>query len=198
MRNVDTYRYQAAQGKKNRADVNVASMVEVLKFYPKNMTVDVQPLSKYLDSGEWRTPPPILGALVATFTLGGFIMRPWINKGDIGFVIYADHDVDFIWQTGKAQIPNTERNHSPNDAIFIGGITTQNNVIPNLADNAFVIATQDNTVSFAISQTGISIKGNLTVDGNINANGVNANGISLGGHVHGGVYSGGSLTGQPQ
>ena len=97
----DAYRYQSAQDKTNRAAINVAALVEVLAFDPDAMTVDVQPLSKYLDAGIWKVPPPTLGVPVATFSMGGFIMRPWIDDGDVGLVVYADHDIDLIWQTGN-------------------------------------------------------------------------------------------------
>lgn len=44
----------------------------------------------------------------------------------------------------------------------------------------------------------IEIKGNVEIDGDLNANNVKASGISLSSHVHGGVEAGGSTTGGPE
>ena len=49
---------------------------------------------------------------VALTHCGGFIFRPWIKEGDIGTVVYLDHDMDATVTGGKEAKPLTERNHA--------------------------------------------------------------------------------------
>ena len=140
------------QDKTNRAAVNVSAIVEVLSFDPRRMRVDVEPLSKYLEGGEYKSQPPILDVPVTYTKMGGYIIRPWIKKGDIGHVIYVDHDIDRVAFTGEEEIPNTERNHSASDAMFIGGIVIGNNPMEGLPDDAVCISTDDAVVYIAVRQ----------------------------------------------
>ena len=65
--------------------------------------------------------------------------------------------------------------------------------------DAVVIRDINNTVSITVSASGVSIIGNVTVQGTITASGdIVGGGISLDNHVHGGVQSGGSTTSKPQ
>jgi hypothetical protein len=194
MRNTDQIRYQAAQDKTNRAAVNVAALVRVLSFDPNTMTVDVQPLSKYLEGGRWKTRPPTLGVPVAATANGGFVMRPWISAGDVGVVIYLDHDMDRVLETGRECVPNTERNHSIGDGVYIGGIVTANTPFKSIyPDNAFVIAADGGAASIALFKNNIRITGEVNVIGNLTINDINFNA-----HVHGDVQSGPSTTSPPQ
>ena len=52
--------------------------------------------------------------------------------GDIGVVVYLDRDSDAVIAGGAEADPNTERLHSGDDAIFIGGIRTGSNTISGL------------------------------------------------------------------
>ncbi len=193
VRNVDPYKYQQQQDKQAKASVNVSAIVRVTGFDPEKMTVDVQPVSKHLEDGNYQSQPPVLGVPVAATKSGGFIFRPWIKTGDIGLVVYVDHDIDKAVSDGKESEPNTERNHSTSDAVFIGGIVTGDAPVSGIPDNAAVIATDDGSVFIAVTTGGIKIKGQVEVEGD-----VTANGISLESHVHGGVTSGGSNTSPPQ
>lgn len=78
------------------------------------MTVDVQPLSKHLQNGKYESQPPILSIPVACTRSGGFIIRPWIKAGDVGVVLYLDHDMDSTVSGAKEAQPLTERNHATN------------------------------------------------------------------------------------
>ena len=88
--------------------------------------------------------------------------------------------------------PNTERNHSSSDAVFMGGIATGGGGVSGLPDG-FAIGTDDGGIYLAVTDSGIvilgdvEITGNLTVTGDITATGdVVAGGISLKNHTHGG------------
>lgn len=194
MNNSLQYRYEKAQQKEAAAAVSVAAIVKVISFDPSTMTVDVQPLSKRLEQGSYQSQPPTLGVPVACTKGGGFVFRPWYRAGDVGAVVYIDHDIDNVVANGSESEPNTERNHSANDAVFIGGIVPGNGPISGLPDGALALGTDDGSVYLAVTPGGIEIRGNVTVTGGD----VTADGISLKTHRHGGVQSGAGSTGTPQ
>lgn len=211
MNNVDPKRYQDAQDKKNRQSVNVAALVKVTAFNAATMTVDVQPLSQHLEGGEYQSQPPILGVPCSFTKSGGFIIRPWIAPGDVGLVVYVDHDIDKAVAGGQESKPNTERNHSTSDAVYIGGIVTGNAPVSGLPDGAAVIGTEDGETYIAITPGTITLVGDVEIQGNVHATGdatidgdetvggdTTASGISLVSHVHGGVEGGSGTTSQPQ
>lgn len=107
----------------------VADLVAVTAFHSDSMTVDVKPLVKREVAGAYVSPPPILAVKVARIplkvTVGGesAVVRPDINPGDIGVVVYLDLDSDQSIMTGAESQPNSCRIHSGDDAIFIGVIT---------------------------------------------------------------------------
>lgn len=197
MKNVDPYRYQQQQDKKNKEAVSVAALVKVVAFNPDKMTVDVQPLSKRLDGGEYHTQPQILALPVAATKSGGFVFRPWIKAGDVGLVVYIDHDIDSVVASGQEAEPNTERNHSPSDAVFIGGIVTSNAPVSGIPADAASIATEDGSIYIAVTKGGIKIQGDVQITGQVTSTGdvqvsgqvsvtgdVVGGGISLDNHTH--------------
>ena len=67
-----------------------------------------------------RTQPQILSVPVALVRGGGFVLRPCYKAGDAGVLLYIDHDIDRIAASGEESEPNTERNHSDEDAVSSG------------------------------------------------------------------------------
>lgn len=159
---VNPYNYEEIHDRKLAESICVSATVKVLKFDKNKMTVNVQPLSKHLENGKYETPPPILQVPVATTRMGGFISRPWIKEGDVGVVVYLDHDMDSTVTGGKEAKPLTERNHSTSDAVFIGGIVSGSYTVNGLPDEAHVLAKEDGTVYLAVTQNTVSIKNNGT------------------------------------
>jgi len=157
MKNIDPKRYQDAQDATTKKAINVAAIVRVISFDPAKMTVDVQPLSKHLEGGSYQSQPPILGVPVSCMRGGGFIFRPWYKKDDIGYVFYADHDIDKIVAEGKECVPNTERNHSTSDALGFVGIVTENAPVSGLPADAAVIATDSGSTRIVVKSDGVEI-----------------------------------------
>ena len=102
----ESYNVDNQEQKALLENVRVSAMCKVTKFDAATMTVDVQPLSKALDGGVYRTPPPVLGVPVAMIRGGGFFLRPWYKSGDVGVIVYADHDIDRIAEAeiGRAHV----------------------------------------------------------------------------------------------
>ena len=57
----ESYNVDNQEQKSLLEGVRVSALCKVTKFDASTMTVDVQPLSKALDGGVYRTPPPVLG-----------------------------------------------------------------------------------------------------------------------------------------
>lgn len=192
------YEYQRIHDQKLAESVCVGAVVQVLKFDKKKMTVNVQPLSKHLENGNYESQPPILRIPVAVTRSGGFLFRPWYKPGDVGVVLYLDHDMDATVTGGKEATPLTERNHATTDAVFVGALVTGEYVVPDsIPDESIALAKEDGSAYIALKNDGIEIKGNITLTGNITQAGDTiANGISLTQHTHTGD-SGGS-TGKPR
>ena len=167
MANVKPYNYQKIHDRRLAESICVAAVVSVTAFDPTKMTVDVHPLSKHLQNGKYESQPPILSIPVACTRSGGFILRPWIKVGDVGVVVYLDHDMDSTVISGKEAQPLTERNHATTDAVFIGGIVAGSYTVQGLPSEALVLATDDGGVYIAVTKGGVQIKGDVHVEGQI-------------------------------
>lgn len=185
------YALENQERKSLAENVLVGALCRVESFDPDAMTVSVQPLSRTLDAGTYRTPPQIQGVPVALIRGGGFVLRPWYAAGDVGVVVYIDHDIDRIVEAGQECQPNTERNHSGEDAVFIGAFVPANHPLQGLPEKSLVMATEGGSVYLAIKDEGIEIKGDIQITGNITQEGrtevtedVVAQGKSLVTHTH--------------
>ncbi len=197
--------------------VCVGSLCRVEQFDPAKMTVDVQPLSKVLDAGVYRLPPQIPGVPAALIRGGGFVQRPWYAAGDLGVLLYLDHDIDRIAEAGQECEPNTERNHAEEDAVFVGAFVPAVNPLTGLPEEALVSAVDGGEIYSAVKKDEIDIKvggvritikkdvievkGNIQLTGNIAQTGntaqtgrtdatgdVTAQGKSLAAHTHTGTH----------
>ena len=165
MPDINSYNYQQIHDKKLAASICVAATVKVISFNLKKMTVDVQPLSKHLENGKYKSQPPILDIPISCTRCGGFIFRPWFKEGDIGVVLYLDHDMDSTVTGGKEAIPLTERNHATTDAIFVGAIVSGNYAVKGLPDESLALATEDGNIGIAITKDKVVLVNNGTTAG---------------------------------
>lgn len=158
MSELNQFSYQQTHDRKIAESICVAATVKVTAFDKKKMTVNVQPLSKHLEHGKYESQPPILRVPVMCMKTGGFIVRPWIKEGDVGLVVYLDHDLDSTVSGGKEAEPLTERNHSTSDAIFIGGIVSGSYEVPDIPDEAHVISHEEGKSFVAVAKDFIRLK----------------------------------------
>ena len=167
----EQYQVENQERRNLSQSICVGSLCRVEKFDPDKMTVDVQPLSKSLDGGTYRTPPQILGVPVSMIRGAGFALRPWYAAGDLGVVLYIDHDIDRIVEAGAECEPNTERNHSFEDAVFLGAFIPAGKPVNVGPKEALVMADEDSGSYIAITKKGIEIKGDVSVVGNLSLKG---------------------------
>ena len=163
--------YEQAKDQAAAAAVCVADLVKVVAFDEGAMTVDVQPLTRYPDEDTFQTKPQVLSVPVGMVYGGGWVFRPIYKAGDIGYVLYLDRDSDAVIAGGAEADPNTERLHSGDDAVFVGGVRTGSNQISGLPSGTLCMGTVDGSVSLSMTKTGIDIKGNVTITGDLTTTG---------------------------
>ena len=167
--------YEDAKQQAEAAGLCVADIVKVLAFDESAMTVDVRPITRYPDEDTFQTKPPVLAVPVAMIYGGGFVVRPVYQAGDIGVVVYLDRDSDAVIAGGAEADPNTERLHSGDDAIFLGDVRTGGNTISGLPSGTLCLGTPDGSVYLSVTKTGIDIKGNVTITGDLTTSGGTVN-----------------------
>lgn len=197
--------YEAAKDQALKSGICVADIVKVIKYDENKLIVDVQPLTKYPDEEKFRLKPQILSVPVSMVYGGGYVIRPVYQAGDIGIVLYLDRDSDAVIAKGAQADPNTERLHSGDDAVFIGGVRIGSKQITGLPSQKLCLATDDGSIYIAIGKDKINIKGNVEVEGKVDVTqkvtaqeDVIGSGISLKNHVHGNVASGSGISDKPQ
>lgn len=180
-------------------NVRVGGLCRVETFDPTLMLVDVQPLSKALDAGEYRTRPQVLKVPVALIRGDGFVLRPWYKAGDVGVLVYMDHDIDRIMDSGQECEPNTERNHGEEDAVFVGAFVPANNPVKGLPDDALVMGRDDGSLYVAIKKDHIEIKGNVhVIEGDVVVDqDIIGQQVSLPRHIHTGDSGGKTMKPDP-
>ena len=133
-----------------------------------------------------RFPLPVI---IPWTRCNNWVVRPWFKEGDVGLLVYLDHDIDKVVDDGKESDPNTERNHSDSDAIFVGGIVLGQKDIADLASNgcpdeSLALGSVDGKHWIAICEDkiqsqadlwqhegDIEIKGNIDIEGDITLQG---------------------------
>lgn len=149
--------------------------------------VDVLPLVTQLDGFGNAVDPTTLFKLPYMRYHGGVcavVLDPVVD--DIGLAVFAQKDCSNVKQgTSEPVPPASFREMSMANGFYIGGFLNQN-------PTTFVELQQSGKVIIT-APAGVEINGDVTVAGD-----VVADGISLKSHVHGGVTSGGDNTSTPQ
>lgn len=152
-------------------------------------------------------------AKVPLFNIGGgnYVLSFPIQTDDLGWIIAADRDISLYLQASKEAGPNTQRQHSFEDGLFVPDAArrwaldnedTSNAVFQSL-DGSVRIALWPTKVkitapSVDVESPSVHMSGDLHVDGTIiGTTDVIGGGKSLKTHLHSGVTTGGGNTGPP-
>lgn len=159
--------------------VNTAIICKVINR--SGQYVDVLPLVTPVNGfGETVEPTTLFHLPYMRYQAGtaGIMLDP--VAGDIGLAVFAQKDCSNVVQgTTEPQQPGSFRGNSMANGFYVGGFLNQN-------PTTIIELKQDGSIF-------INATGNVTVKGD-----VIADGISLKNHTHGGVESGGSDTGKPK
>lgn len=132
--------------------INSCMLGKIEKFDPTTMKAQVVPLVK--------DKPMLIEVPVSFMKAGPFIIRPPYKRGDMVLIVFADADIDNILLTGDVSEPNTNRGHSMDDAIVVGGIMPFTGSLPGEHAEDLIIAKSDLSAKIVISQ-----EGNITIQG---------------------------------
>ena len=173
--------------------LNVCLPANVIKYNSSNNTVDIQPsIQVVLTDNKFMDMPQIFDVPVLEVGGKGLSVKIPLQAGDTGIVIFCDRDISLFKQEKKNTQPNTLRKHDLADGIFIPM------KFGNSGSSNISIQNTDGSVKFEITSSGINVKGNIIVDGEITATDVKTDtNISLKSHKHLGVRSGSDTSGLP-
>ncbi len=193
-------------GEKWSADLRVAMPGIIQGFDADEQTVTVQPAiqERVIDQdGNVRMVnlPLLLDVPISLPRGGGYLLTMPIQQGDECTVIFADSCIDAWWSQGGVQVQAEKRRHDLSDAFAILGVWSQPRRVANYSTTSTQLRTEDGSQYIDLSASGVTIKGNVTIDGQLTSTGVvqaptaTIGGISMTTHTHvapsgGGVTSG--------
>ena len=145
-------------------------------FEADKMTATVQPAIKAQQrdvKGVWSdvTLPLCLDVPVQFPGGGGFALTMPMKKGTEGILIFASRCIDAWWQSGGIQKQAELRMHDLSDGMFIPGIFSQPNKLENVNTDFPELRNKEGTVKLTMAAGGFRIKGDVFVDGNLEATG---------------------------
>ena len=113
--------------------LRVSMPCEVVRYNSKRQMVDVRIVQPEIDLAGNNIPMPVTTNIPVSFVKCGnsHITHP-INKGDTGFIIFADRDISSWVETNNKSVVDSARTHSMQDSYFVPGIIGGgNNANPN-------------------------------------------------------------------
>lgn len=166
--------------------LRVSMPCEVVRYNSKRQMVDVRIVQPEIDLAGNNIPMPVITNIPVSFVRCGnsHITHP-INKGDTGFIIFADRDISSWVETNNKSVVDSARTHSMQDSYFVPGIVGGGN-------NA-----NPNDVEIKYNNTTIHLRKNGDVDINTPSNvNVNASNVIINSETtnNGNVQINGNLT----
>lgn len=139
--------------------LNCAKVGKIKTFYSDKQTADIE-IDGY----------PIISGVPVSFISGAnFSIQVPINKGDACIVLFCDGDLDNWVENGKYIPAFPDDKHGLNGAIALLGITNLLTKVENYITNGIRIKYKDTELE--VGESGISVKGDLSVSGDIVATG---------------------------
>ncbi len=127
----EVLRLAIAQG---AAELRVATVGRVEKFYPADQTADIKPLLKDTTNGqdgvEIVESIGILTAVPCQFPGGGGYAETWpVAVGDLCMLVFSDRSLDRWFASGGEVDPVVLDRHSLTDAVAILGVRDQQSAL---------------------------------------------------------------------
>lgn len=103
--------------------LRVSMPCEVVSYNSKRQMVDVRIVQPEIDLSGNNIPMPVITNIPVSFVRCGksHITHP-INKGDTGFIVFADRDISSWVETNNTSVVDSARTHSMQDSYFVPGI----------------------------------------------------------------------------
>lgn len=103
--------------------LRVSMPCEVVRYNSNRQMVDVRIVQPEIDLAGNNIPMPVITNIPVSFVRCGnsHITHP-INKGDTGFIVFADRDISSWVETNNTSVVDSARTHSMQDSYFVPGI----------------------------------------------------------------------------
>lgn len=139
--------------------LNCAKVGKIKTFYANTQTADIE-IDNY---------PQISGVPISFICGSNFSIQVPVQSGDSCIVLFCDGDLD-NWVNGDGYIPAfSQDKHGLNGAVALLGITNLLTKVENYITSGIRIKYKGSELE--LNDSGITIKGNVTVDGTIKASG---------------------------
>lgn len=143
---------------KSLQKVNDMLPAKVIAYNPATNMAQVQPLITSVTTDNQQINRPQVASIpVLQLSGGGFLLNFPINSGDLGWIKSNDRDISLFQQTGVMSPPNTNRQHSFEDAIFIPQALRSLVTIAEEDASNMVLQNYDGTVKIALWENLIKI-----------------------------------------
>ena len=185
-----------SEGKVLAQNLRVAMPGIIQSFDADAVTPVVQPAIRCVetdnDGNRTTRDYPLLTDVPVVFPRGGGCTLTFpVNAGDECLVIFADHCIDFWWQSGGVQEPVDVRMHDLSDAFAIVGPQSQVKKISGISASGAQLRTDDGKAFIEVAAGGnitaqtsgtltakadggttitspnITLNGNVTINGNL-------------------------------
>lgn len=135
-------------------DLNVAMVGRVESYDPAKNTIKVIPQHKTKGAdGNEQVYQPLISVPVASFNIGGYMMKFPMLAGDIVILLYFDYDIDNLIANGNTEGTVKQRTHSLNDCIALPfGFNLLSNDFK--GNNDLTIAKKDGSTFIKIKENG--------------------------------------------
>lgn len=155
----------------------------------EDQKASVVPQVRDKKNGAFIDLPVVPSVPVAFPRFFGFVITGPIKKGTSGLLIVCEKSIDEWLKNGTVSSPRHPRRHNLSDAVFIPGLYSFSNLIPNFNEDDMEIRKEDDTVLVRLKDDGdLELKGkNITFDADtkvtVNASNVliDSDDIKLGG-----------------
>lgn len=196
-----------------KSGIRVSLPAIVTSFDEEKQTISCIPAIRELintnGKAEFKNLPELKDVPINIPRAGGWSITFPIKEGDECQVIFQDLCIDGWWFRGGIQNWNDLRRHDLSDAIAIFSPYSQPNVLSSYNTGGLEIRSDDGQTKIILNSSGIiidspegiTINGDIQVEGNIEATGdIKSDNISLQNHTH--LYNPGpgdpTSTGVPQ
>lgn len=179
------YALEQAKIRGQKKSICVAELVQVVKFYQEDMTVDVTPMVMEKQQDSYIERSPLLKIPVMLLGSLDIPVRPWYQAGDIGLVVYLDQDSDSVLELGDISKPQTLGYHTGEHGVFVGTILSGGKTLKmpdNPDEKAISAGMQEHYISVTEKEISIKtskevkIKGKVKIEGSLEVNGVSVPG----------------------
>lgn len=190
-----------------KSEIRVSLPCKVIEFDPQKQTISCIPLIRELLNINGKVKyvdlPVLKDVPIQMPRAGNWAITLPIKEGDECMVIFQDMCIDGWWFRGGVQNWNDLRRHDLSDAIAIFSPWSQPNTLSNYSTNNLEIRSLDGKINISLGEKGVnmsfpqgySIEGDGTFKGNLSVEGdVIANGVSLKNHTHGYKPGDGDIT----